>query len=536
MGGRQNYSKPSFFKVMIGDFKNKLKIPVNFIGNFNGTIPYDSILRSPSGSWNVNVREEEDGGLSFRKGWPDFVEAHYLGHEDFVTMKYNGNSQFSVKLYGTNGCEKVLPSIGSNGVKLIPSRKRKDYGETSKGNSTNYGSEVEHHKYHACHIGRDSFCSDKRNCRLFKCDALKRTATVIERRTWVDQAECWGKGKPYFLAIWTENKKYQMEIPEKVVRKIGRTLSDIVALKSANGILWNVELKRSGGKVWFYKGWKEFTEDHSLRDGHVLGISYNGNSQFYVRITSVMEHLDNSGNQGECNPKKRCRLRIMEEREEDDNVIWLDSPPSRTHVESKTNEERSQLSFPPGLDIPMYLNKNKGTKSLVSDETKSPYLGNQRTPSGERLPIVKRKESEDTSDSPDASQRFHKSLRRAEGIERVAEVTKLFTDKTQFPFFAVFMRDTYLTYGYLHIPNSFAKKYLQKNIKNVMVQSTDKKVWTLGYCVRGCATKLSTGWTSLRRHLGLTEEDVCVFELLEEKDPEMRVSVFREINNVHTRM
>ncbi|KAI3922304.1 hypothetical protein MKX01_005993 [Papaver californicum] len=489
MGGRQNYSKPSFFKVMIGDFKKILKIPVDFIGNFNGTIPYDSILRSPSGCWNVNVREEEDGGLAFRKGWPDFVEAHYLGHDDFVAMKYIGNSQFSVKLYGRNGCEKVLPCIGSTGVKSIPSRNSKEYGETSKGKSTNNGSEFERHKYNACHIGI---------ILLFKCDALKRKSTVIERRTWVDQADCWGKGKPYFLAIWTENKKYKIEIPEKVVRKIGRTLSDIVALKSANGILWNVELKRSEGKVWFYKGWKEFTEDHSFRDGHVLGISYNGSSQFYVHITNVMEHLDDSRNQGESNPKKRCLLSKMEEREEDDN----------------TNEERAHLSFPPGLDIPMHLNKNR-----------SPYLRNERTLSGEH-----------TSNSPDASKLFHKSLRRAEGIERVAEVTKLFTDQTQFPFLAVFMRDTYLTYGYLHIPNSFAKKHLPKNIKNVMVRSSDDKVWTLGYCVRGCATKLSNGWTSLRRHLGLTEEDVCVFELLKERDLEMRVSVFREIDNVLIRV
>ncbi|XP_026417642.1 B3 domain-containing transcription factor VRN1-like [Papaver somniferum] len=137
-----------------------------------------------------------------------------------------------------------------------------------------------------------------------------------------------------------------MEIPQKVLRKIGRTLSDIVALKSANGRLWNVELKRSGGKVWFYKGWKEFTEHLSLRDGYVLGISYNGNSHFDVRITNFM---DDSGNQGDSNPKKRCRL---SKREEDDDVILLDSPPSRTLVESKTNEERTQLSVPPGLDTP----------------------------------------------------------------------------------------------------------------------------------------------------------------------------------------
>ncbi|KAI3958052.1 hypothetical protein MKW98_020694 [Papaver atlanticum] len=503
MGSLQNYSSPSFFKVMSGDFAKKLKIPVSFIEKFNGVIPYDSILRSPLGCWNVKVREEEDGSLYFRKGWPDFVESHYLCNEDFVTVKYIGNSQFSVKLYGRNGCEKVLPSsIGSNGAKLVPSRKRKEYEETSKGTFTNYGSEFDHYKYHAGDIGRDSsFGSDKRDCGLFKCEAPKKKEIVSKRRTGVDQEECSGnRKKPYFLAIWTGNKKCQMEIPEKVVRKIGRTLSDIVALKSTDGIFWNVELKRSEGKVWFYKGWKEFTEHYSLRDGHVLGISYNGNSQFSVCITNVMDHLGDSRNQGESNPKRRRRL--SKKVADDNDMILLDSPdPSRIHVESKTNEERRQLSFPPGIDIPMHLNKNKDTKSFVSVETKSPYLENERTPSGERLPVVKGEESEDTSDS-DASKLFRISSRRDKGIERVAEVTRLFVRQTQFPFFAVCMRDTYLTYGYLHVPNSFAKKYLPKNIKNFIVRSSDNKVWTLGYIACGKATKLSTGWTSLRRHLG----------------------------------
>ncbi|KAI3968337.1 hypothetical protein MKW92_052326 [Papaver armeniacum] len=538
MGSLQNYSSPSFFKVMSGDFAKKLKIPVNFIEKFNGVIPYDSILRSPLGCWNVKVREEENGSLTFRKGWPDFVESHYLRHEDFVTVKYIGNSQFSVKLYDKNGCEKVFPSyIGSNGAKSIPSRKRKEYEETSKGTFTNYGSEFDHHKHHAGDIGRDSsLCSDKRDCGLFKCDALKKKAIVSKRRTGVDQAECSGKRKkPYFLAIWTENKKYQMEIPQKVVRKIGRTLSDIVALKSADGIVWNVELKRSEGKVWFYKGWKEFTEHESLRSGHVLGIRYIGNSQFSVCVTNVMDHLDDSRNQGESNPKKRRRLsrRVAN----DDDMVLLDSPaPSRTHVQSKTNEERRQLSFPPGIDIPMHLNKDQGTNSLASGETKPPYLENERTPSGERLPVVKGEESEDMSDSADASKLFLISSRRDKGIERVAEVTRLFERQTQVPFFAVCMRDTYLTYGYLHVPNYFAKKYLPKNIKNIIVRGSDNKVWTIGYIASGKATKLSTGWTSLRRHLGLTEDDVCVFELLKEKDPEMRVFVFREIDNVLTRI
>ncbi|KAI3983606.1 hypothetical protein MKX01_000618 [Papaver californicum] len=502
MRARQNYSRPSFFKVMMGDFRKKLKLPVNFIKNFNGMIPYDSILRSSYGCWNVKVRQEEDGGLSFRKGLPHFVEAHCLGQGDFVTTKYIGNSLFVVKLYGINGCEKALSFTDSNGVKSIPSGKRKECEETSNGKFTNYGSEFDQqHKYRADDIGRDSLCPDKENCGLFKCNALKRKSTVIEGRTRVNQAECSRKGKPHFLVFWTENKKYQMEIPQKVVRKIGKTLSDIVALKSANGRLWNVELKRSGGKVWFDKGWKEFTEHHSLRDG-------------YCRLSKRDER---------------------EEREEDDDVIWLNAPLSRTRVESKTNEERAQFSVSSGLDTPVQLNKNKGTTSMVSDETRSPCLGNERNLSGERLPVVKEEESEDMSDSPEVSKLFHK-LSRRNAKEKVAEVTKSFKSKTQSPFFAVSIRDTYLTSGYLYIPNSFAKKHLPQAIKNVVVRNSEDKVWTLQYCIRDYGAQLSNGWTSLRRDLGLTEGDICVFELLKGKDTEMRVSVFREIDNLLTKI
>ncbi|XP_026424657.1 putative B3 domain-containing protein At5g66980 isoform X1 [Papaver somniferum] len=153
-------------------------------------IPYDSILRSPSGCWNVKVREEKDGGLSFWKGWPDFAEAHCLQAGDFVTMKYIGNSQFVVTLYGNNGCEKVSSPTGSNGVKSIPSRKRKECGETSKRQFTNSGSGFDQHKYHAGDTGGDSLSSGKKKCELFKCDARKRKATVIEGRTGANQTEC----------------------------------------------------------------------------------------------------------------------------------------------------------------------------------------------------------------------------------------------------------------------------------------------------------------------------------------------------------
>ncbi|MCL7021942.1 hypothetical protein MKW94_021425 [Papaver nudicaule] len=117
MGTQQMQGRPSFFKVLIGNFTKELRIPFNFIEKFNGKIPVDAILRSPSGRcWTVNVVEEENG-LFFREGWPDFVRKHGLECDDFMTVKYLGNSQFKVKLYATNGCEKELP---------LPHKNRRD--------------------------------------------------------------------------------------------------------------------------------------------------------------------------------------------------------------------------------------------------------------------------------------------------------------------------------------------------------------------------------------------------------------------------
>ncbi|KAI5319459.1 hypothetical protein L3X38_039167 [Prunus dulcis] len=97
--------KPSFFKALVHDFSNQLEIPPAFYVHFAGEVPWRSLLRTPAGTWNVNVEKVNDG-FFFQKGWKEFVHDHGLKLCEFLIFRYAGNSKFDVDVYGRNGCEK----------------------------------------------------------------------------------------------------------------------------------------------------------------------------------------------------------------------------------------------------------------------------------------------------------------------------------------------------------------------------------------------------------------------------------------------
>ncbi|KAK2660421.1 hypothetical protein Ddye_006954 [Dipteronia dyeriana] len=98
--------KPSFFKVLIGDFSKKLRIPPAFVKNFYGICLWKITLASPSRADWVIKMEKDVNGLSFGSGWQEFVKHHSLEVGDFLVFKYHGGSKFSVKIFGKTSCEK----------------------------------------------------------------------------------------------------------------------------------------------------------------------------------------------------------------------------------------------------------------------------------------------------------------------------------------------------------------------------------------------------------------------------------------------
>ncbi|XP_031481405.1 B3 domain-containing transcription factor VRN1-like isoform X2 [Nymphaea colorata] len=74
------------------------------------------------------------------------------------------------------------------------------------------------------------------------------------------------------------------EIPQNFVQRIVREQHETVFLRGPSGTVWNVQLKKAGGRFSFENGWQEFVEQHSLNENDVLVFRYDGASQFSVQI------------------------------------------------------------------------------------------------------------------------------------------------------------------------------------------------------------------------------------------------------------
>ncbi|KAL6902323.1 hypothetical protein ACP4OV_005199 [Aristida adscensionis] len=101
----------SFFKVMMGDFHERLAIPDKFEQHFGGKIGTTMNLESHSGyTFDVQVAERH-GRLVLQSGWKSFASAHDLKMGDFLVFKYDRFSHLKVLIFGISGCEKAPPNL-----------------------------------------------------------------------------------------------------------------------------------------------------------------------------------------------------------------------------------------------------------------------------------------------------------------------------------------------------------------------------------------------------------------------------------------
>ncbi|KAJ4843716.1 hypothetical protein Tsubulata_024563, partial [Turnera subulata] len=95
-----------FFKILLGEFANHLRLPAYFMSNFREKLSSEILLRGPSGfTWPVRLAQSGDDWF-FMVGWPKFVRDHSLGEHDFLIFRYTGNSSFKVEIFSKTGCER----------------------------------------------------------------------------------------------------------------------------------------------------------------------------------------------------------------------------------------------------------------------------------------------------------------------------------------------------------------------------------------------------------------------------------------------
>ncbi|KAL6902324.1 hypothetical protein ACP4OV_005200 [Aristida adscensionis] len=100
-----------FFKVMVGDFHERLVIPDKFEQHFRGKFGTTIQLESRSGyTFDAQVAKRH-GRLVLQSGWKSFVSAHDLKMGDFLVFKYDSISHLKVLMFDISGCEKIPPNL-----------------------------------------------------------------------------------------------------------------------------------------------------------------------------------------------------------------------------------------------------------------------------------------------------------------------------------------------------------------------------------------------------------------------------------------
>ncbi|PUZ67690.1 hypothetical protein GQ55_3G455200 [Panicum hallii var. hallii] len=103
-----------FFKLMLGDFQQKMIVPEKFANNFRGQISGVVKLEGPDGNlYSVKVSQDLNK-LVFRYGWGALCSAYELEQGDMVVFRYSGDSHFKVHIFDPSGCEKEFFRIVMN--------------------------------------------------------------------------------------------------------------------------------------------------------------------------------------------------------------------------------------------------------------------------------------------------------------------------------------------------------------------------------------------------------------------------------------
>ncbi|XP_039121996.1 B3 domain-containing protein Os01g0723500-like [Dioscorea cayenensis subsp. rotundata] len=98
--------KPHFFKVLLGDFSQRLRIPVEFLKHISTATSKRVTLKGPSGRcWNAELGKSSKGTF-LCGGWAEFAEDHALREYEFLVFQYDGDFTFTVKIFGVNACER----------------------------------------------------------------------------------------------------------------------------------------------------------------------------------------------------------------------------------------------------------------------------------------------------------------------------------------------------------------------------------------------------------------------------------------------
>ncbi|XP_077233164.1 B3 domain-containing protein Os01g0723500-like isoform X2 [Tasmannia lanceolata] len=264
--------RASFFKVLIGDFTTKLRIPPAFVRRFNGKLLNKSILKNPTGKfWHVKV-ERIGNDLFFQEGWQNFVKDNSLQTGDFLVLEYDGNSEFDVLIFGKSGCEKEDALADMNWGGHCPNKLEELQKERVTGSPS-------------CKIryySPNKFEERVTGSHLCKCShysrGSNRTRGKIGSKGVVQAFPCQLKlEKPHFSITWkwSRTKNNHVRIPTILAREILNRSNPRLTIVDPSGKRWQVRTCTWGkDRLELGGGWTPLRKENNIREGDICAFEF----------------------------------------------------------------------------------------------------------------------------------------------------------------------------------------------------------------------------------------------------------------------
>ncbi|XP_062014978.1 B3 domain-containing protein REM13-like [Rosa rugosa] len=326
----------------------------------------------------------------------------------------------------------------------------------------------------------------------------------------------------FFRIILEDTSRHKLKVPNKFVMKYGKDLLNSVYLKLPSGSEWEVELTRCRDKIWFEKGWPEFSMFCSLDYGSFLVFRYEGNSHFHVCI------FDMSATEIDY----PITMPKIEEAVEDDDLsieILEDFQPS------PKARKQSPLPRPPYKKMRTSLSSNANMNFDRENTQPCDMLEKPITKEDSHCTKLEVKRVDDLSAEKDGgvtggscgTQTFliptcHQVLGSALALRRAYDF------KTENPSFIVSMRPSDIQSS-LALPLKFAKRHLIKQPdSNITLQVLDGSTWSVEFKYsEEEEARFQHGWLTFVKDNNLELGDVCVFVLIKDIKLLLRVVFFR---------
>ncbi|KAL4369446.1 hypothetical protein GQ457_05G013240 [Hibiscus cannabinus] len=253
---RKPKRSPSFFKVLIGDFGNKLRIPPAFVKYiFKGNVPSMFTLCSDSGSlWRARIQIEQ-GKYFFSGGWSKFAKHHRLERGDFLVFFLVDSSTFDVIIYNRTACEKNVTLAAKRGRGRAPALNTQNKETPSK-----------------------------------KSSSVSKNATPVSRVRNVSKDVS-------FTTVVKDYQKYYTFIPRRFAREVGLGKENTTIIKGPRGDMWPMKLNTSlnGNQFRLGGGWSQFVHEHGIVVGDTLLFQHIPNSGKVIHVQIVNKQADASG-------------------------------------------------------------------------------------------------------------------------------------------------------------------------------------------------------------------------------------------------